>query len=85
MATTCGRSSSATTSLITIARSSTSGATDLDLSGANGSFSVKWFNPRTGGKLVDSVVRAVPGGAKVSLGTPPAEAGEDWLAVIRRP
>ena len=61
------------------------GSTDIDLSGTNGSFSVKWFNPRTGGKLADGAVRAVKGGAQVSLGLPPEDVGEDWLSIIRRP
>jgi hypothetical protein len=60
------------------------GTSDLDLSGAKGSFDVKWFNTRVGGKLVNGSVKAVKGGAKVSLGNPPADAGEDWLVVVRR-
>jgi hypothetical protein len=60
------------------------GSTDLDLSGVKGTFRVKWFNPRTGGKLLNGAVRSVKGGAKASLGAPPAEAGEDWLVVVRR-
>jgi hypothetical protein len=35
------------------------GTSDLDLSGAKGSFSVKWFNPRVGGKLSNGSVRTV--------------------------
>jgi hypothetical protein len=60
------------------------GSTDLDMSGAKGTFRVKWFNPRTGGKLVTGSVKSVKGGAKVALGNPPADAGEDWLVVVRR-
>jgi hypothetical protein len=60
------------------------GSSDLDLSGVKGTFRVKWFNPRTGGKLLNGGVRSVKGGAKISLGAPPAEAGEDWLVVVRR-
>ena len=32
------------------------GTTDLDLSGAQGAFSVNWFNPRAGGKLINGPV-----------------------------
>ena len=58
------------------------GTTDLDFSGAEGTFTVEWFNPRTGGDLIkgDS---PVTGGAPVSIGTPPTDPDEDWLAVIR--
>lgn len=60
------------------------GTTDLDLTAAKGEFSVKWFNPRTGGKLMDGGVRAVTGGANAALGNPPEDADEDWLVVVRR-
>ena len=60
------------------------GATELDLSAAQGGFTVKWFNPRTGGALQDGANRAVLGGSRVSLGQPPVDDGEDWLAVVRR-
>ena len=60
------------------------GATDLDLSGAKGTFSVKWFNPRTGGELVNGAVKSVKAENSTALGTPPADAGEDWLIVVRR-
>jgi hypothetical protein len=60
------------------------GTTDLDLSGAKGTFTVQWFNPRTGGKLADGSVKSVAGSGRVSLGNPPADAGQDWLVVVRR-
>ena len=60
------------------------GTTDIDLSGDKGSFTVKWFNPRTGGELANGSVNSVHGGARVALGNPPAEASEDWLAVIAK-
>jgi hypothetical protein len=58
------------------------GTTELDLTGASGSFTLKWFNPRTGDALRDGSVKSIGGGAKVSLGQPPADATEDWLAVV---
>jgi len=58
------------------------GSTDLDLSTAKGSFTVKWFNPRAGGKLVTGSVNSVEGGGSVALGKPPTDADEDWLVVI---
>ena len=60
------------------------GTTELDLSAATGSFIVKWFNPRAGGALQDGSVKSVSGGGKAALGTPPADASEDWLMVIRK-
>jgi hypothetical protein len=59
------------------------GSTDLDLSGAPGRFGVGWLDPRRGGPLQGGTVREVAGGGRVSLGAPPANVGEDWLAVVR--
>ncbi|MBM3734533.1 MAG: DUF5060 domain-containing protein [Acidobacteria bacterium] len=58
------------------------GVTQLDLSGAPGTFSVRWLNPRTGGPLMKGSVASVRGGGSVDLGAPPGP--EDWLAVLRR-
>lgn len=60
------------------------GTTSLDLTDADGTFSVSWFNPRTGGELEEGSVSEVAGGETVRIGNPPAEGNEDWLAVIRR-
>ena len=60
------------------------GTANLDLSGVNGTFTVQWFNPRSGGDLVNGSVATVRAGGLVPLGTPPAESTEDWLAVMRR-
>ncbi len=62
----------------------TGGTAELDLSGTTGNFRVEWFNPRTGGALLDGTVKQVAGGGKVSLGAPPKDANEDWLAVVRK-
>lgn len=73
------------------------GSTQLDLSNSEGTYSVAWFNPRSGGALQAGSVDQLSGGGKVSVGTPPSpaqnlEAGaasqkpikEDWLVVIRK-
>ncbi|TWT93574.1 DUF5060 domain-containing protein [Neorhodopirellula pilleata] len=58
--------------------------TKLDLTGVAGTLNVRWFNPRVGGNLQSGSVDQVSGGGRVSLGSPPEDAGEDWLAVIRK-
>lgn len=58
--------------------------TELNLADANGTFEVRWFNPREGGPLVDGSVTTVNGGSKISLGAPPADSDQDWLVMIRR-
>ncbi|WP_250931572.1 DUF5060 domain-containing protein [Aporhodopirellula aestuarii] len=59
------------------------GEAKLDLTDASGKFNVRWFNPRTGGKLDTGAVSTVDGGGKRSLGQPPRDADQDWLAVVR--
>ncbi len=61
------------------------GPGSLELTGVSGNFTVRWFNPRTGGALQKSTVDVVRGGASnVDLGTPPESPAEDWLVIVRR-
>jgi hypothetical protein len=46
-------------------------------------YSVDWFNPRKGGALVKGTVGSVSGGTK-SVGKPPVEQTQDWVALLRR-
>ncbi|MCM2373947.1 DUF5060 domain-containing protein [Rhodopirellula sp. ICT_H3.1] len=59
----------------------------VDLSGANDqAFSVRWFNPRSGGVLVGGTRGTVVGGPeKVSLGVPPNTTDQDWVVLIQAP
>ncbi len=50
-----------------------------------GKYTVKWFNPRIDGKLLDGNIKNLNGGAKISLGMPPAEAEKDWVVFITKP
>ncbi len=60
------------------------GETKLNLSAASGEFGVAWFNPRSGGSLAKGTVDRVAGGESVSLGSPPNNAKEDWVILVRR-
>lgn len=60
------------------------GSAELDLQEADGEYSVKWFNPRKGGDLLTADVKVVAGGKEVQLGTPPDDAEQDWLVVVRK-
>ncbi|MCU0982936.1 MAG: hypothetical protein MUF25_27560, partial [Pirellulaceae bacterium] len=57
------------------------GETQIDLTGASGKFSLKWFNPREGGAPQASGNATLNGGSTVTLTAPSAD---DWLAVIAR-
>ena len=56
------------------------GDATLDVSGYNKNFRVRWYNPRTGEFAADTY--AIAGGAKTSLGLPPSETSQDWLALV---
>jgi len=56
----------------------------LDLSDSEGEFEIKWFNPSEGGALLAGSIQTVSGGENVSLGTPPSDASEDWVILIRK-
>ena len=56
----------------------------LDLSGVDGRFTVNWFNPREGGKLINGKVRNVKGGNIVDLGPAPGNSKEDWLVIVQK-
>jgi hypothetical protein len=60
------------------------GTTNLNLTGAPGSYSVRWFDPRNGGALQQGSVAAVNGGGNVSLGSAPSSAAEDWVVLVSR-
>ncbi|WP_349530830.1 DUF5060 domain-containing protein [Reichenbachiella sp. MALMAid0571] len=58
------------------------GSTELDLGSSNSTFSVKWFDPRKGGKLQNGTVTSITGPGQKSLGNPPFEKDKDWTILI---
>ncbi len=61
------------------------GTRSLDLTDQPGTFDVRWFDPRNGGALQPGSVTTVTGGGSVSLGSPPAPATADWVALVSSP
>lgn len=61
----------------------TGGTTQLDLGSCTGTFSVRWYNPRTGGALQTGSTASITGPGQVSLGQPPSEGSQDWAALVR--
>jgi hypothetical protein len=59
------------------------GTTRLHFDKNHGNFEIKWYNPRSGGQLVDGSVKRITGSGKHGIGLPPSDIGEDWVAVIR--
>ncbi len=60
------------------------GKAAIDLSDANGSYTVQWFDTRQGGDLQAGTVRSVSSGGTVSLGTAPSESDQDWAVLLRK-
>lgn len=59
------------------------GSTTLDLSGVSGSYAVQWYDPRNGGALQNgSVTTLVGGNSATSIGNPPNNTNQDWVALI---
>lgn len=62
----------------------TGGEVELDLHNQPPrEFTVRWFNPRTGGELHIGTVSTIQSGAPTSLGRPPQEVNEDWVVLVR--
>jgi len=59
------------------------GTTSLDLGNNSGTFSIQWYNPRTGGKLQKGTVAEITGPGRVAIGNPPDDADKDWVALIK--
>ncbi len=58
------------------------GTTNLDLGNSSATFTVRWYNPRTGGPLRIGTLGAISGPGSVAIGHPPADTNKDWVALI---
>ena len=56
------------------------GTTELTVPG--GRYRVKWYNPRSGGGLVDGSVATIKGPGQPPIGDPPADRLQDWAALV---
>lgn len=54
----------------------------LDLRAAPGTYTLRWFDPRSG--TFEGEARSVKGDAFVALGTPPQSPLDDWVALLTR-
>ena len=59
----------------------TGGTTTLKVEA--GEYSVRWYNPRSGGRLLKGGVSKVRGPSTVSLGSPPDDVDQDWAVLVR--
>ena len=56
------------------------GTTSLSVN--NSTYTVQWYNPRTGGLLLTGSVTEVTGPGSMPIGEPPSELTEDWVALV---
>ena len=59
------------------------GTTNLDLGDDESSYTVKWFDPRTGGDLQNGTIKTIKGSGAAAIGNPPTETDKDWVALIK--
>ncbi|MEZ4701683.1 MAG: choice-of-anchor D domain-containing protein [Rhodothermales bacterium] len=50
---------------------------------AGGEYSVRWYNPRSGGALQTGSVQTVNGSGSTAIGNPPGSVDSDWVALLR--
>jgi hypothetical protein len=56
--------------------------TTLDLGASGKEFKIKWFNPRTGGRLMTGSQENVSANGVMSIGFPPEDPDQDWLTLL---
>ena len=59
------------------------GSTKLDVGDSSATFTVRWYNPRTGGPLRRGSVATITGPSSVGIGYPPRDSDKDWVALIK--
>lgn len=50
----------------------------------SGTYTVRWYNPRAGGELQAGSAQTVQGPGLKSIGRPPADLENDWVALVKR-
>lgn len=49
-----------------------------------GSFDLKWFDPRNGGELQKGKLKKVKGGSTIDLMGAPSEPEKDWVLLLEK-
>jgi hypothetical protein len=59
---------------------------EISLRLEQGSYDLRWYNPRKGGEMRNGTVASIAASSKgeYSLGTPPEADGKDWVALLTR-
>lgn len=59
------------------------GTTNLDVGGKSATFTVDWYNPRSGGPLRNGTIRTITSPGSVAIGHPPQDNNKDWVVLIK--
>lgn len=59
------------------------GSPVLDLRRVRGDYSIRWFDPRNGGELLQGSITQVKGGEWRELGLPPNNKEKDWAVLVQ--
>lgn len=59
------------------------GTTNLDPGESSATFTIEWYNPRTGGELQKGTIAEITGPGSAAVGLPPGETDKDWVALIK--
>jgi hypothetical protein len=59
------------------------GTTNLDVDSNLATFTVQWYNPRSGGPLRTGTIRTISGPGSVAIGHPPQDNNKDWVVLIK--
>jgi hypothetical protein len=54
----------------------------LDLTHVEGTFTMRWYNPRNG--QFEAPASTIEGGKQIEFGIPPRESGQDWAVLVQR-
>ena len=73
----------ATNSQVYVGYLATNATPSLNLTGVIGDFTVRWFNPFSGGGMQTGTVAQVTGGGTRSLGSPPPNSTKDWVVLVK--
>ncbi|WP_299664798.1 DUF5060 domain-containing protein [uncultured Polaribacter sp.] len=60
------------------------GIGNIDLTHAKGNYSLKWFDPRNGGKLQTGSYKKIKGGSNLDLSGAPSSPNKDWVVLIKK-
>jgi len=60
------------------------GSGTINLENQTGEFTVKWFDPRNGGKMQTGAVKSIKGGKMQNLDSAPSEPEKDWVVLLQK-